>query len=178
MTIQSVEGGMAPRAPVTFAVALVVGALAGGAVSLASFYVARYGPSGDGWSFRGNGALAVYALVPALLAAGWTAVVLHRRRQSWLGGPLFAGLVGAGLATLDAALLPVFGAAADRTAGPVVLLTLLAWTIAAPAMAIRFPSAVPARRLPLAVSIGLAALWLVSVVAGLLAVGFLLPAGS
>jgi hypothetical protein len=41
----------------------VPGVVAGAAVSVLAFYLARYGPSGEGWSFRGNGALAAFTVV-------------------------------------------------------------------------------------------------------------------
>jgi len=62
--------------------ALFLGLLAGAAVSVLAFYLARYGPSGEGWSFRGNGALAAYTVVPAILAAGWSAVIAYYRGRS------------------------------------------------------------------------------------------------
>ena len=42
----------------------VLALVAGAVISVLAFVVARYGPAGDGWSFRGNGALAVYTRSP------------------------------------------------------------------------------------------------------------------
>ena len=155
------------------------GLFTGAAVSIIAFALARYGPSGDGWSFRGNGALSVYTLVPALVAAGWTALVLHlRHHRHWLALGAGAGFVGALLAAADAALLPVFGLSGDRIAGPIVLLCLLAWMGVAPALATRVP--VPVTAVPPAVgrSIVAGAIWVAATAAGLIVAGLIAPAGS
>lgn len=82
--------------------ALVVGSglALGVAIDLLTFLVARYGPSGASasaaWSFRGNGALIVpFGLGPIVLAAGWTAVVLHGRAGvAWLRWSLIVAAIG------------------------------------------------------------------------------------
>jgi hypothetical protein len=117
--------------------------LAGGmVVSLLAFYIAQYGPTGPNWSFRGNGALSVYALLPAVYAAGWTALALRSSAQPirpivGLAAGVVAGFVGILLATADAALLPVFGSGADRLAGPLLLVAVVAWACGAPFIARR-----------------------------------------
>ena len=156
----------------------VLAVLAGALISVLAFIVARYGPAGDGWSFRGNGALAVYTLVPVVLTAGWTALVLRARSvSSWLSLGLGAGLVSLLIALLDALLLPLFGSDADATLGVVLLIALVAWMVVAPAVATRIPAAGSAF-----VSVGSAiaagVVWLVAVPAGLIVVGYLIPAGS
>src|SRR5256885_16357090 len=120
----------------------VVAFLAGALISVLGFVVARYGPAGDSWSLRGNGALAVYTLVPVLLAAGWTAFVLRARSVgSWLILGLAAGLVALVIALADALLIPLFGTGADASLGPVLLIALVAWMVVAPALATRIPAA-------------------------------------
>jgi hypothetical protein len=157
---------------------VVAGVITGAAISLLAFAVARYGPSGGNWSFRGNGALTVYALVPALLAAGWTGLVLHlRAHQAWLALGIGAGLVGVVLVAIDASLLPLFGSVADQTVGPVLLLSLLAWIPLAPILATRLASKAPAQR-PLPIYVLTAGAWLVAMTAGLIGTGVLVPAGS
>ncbi|HET7465412.1 MAG TPA: hypothetical protein VFL29_01985 [Candidatus Dormibacteraeota bacterium] len=158
--------------------ALGAAVVLGGLVSLSAFLVARYGPSGDGWSFRGNGALAAYALLPALLAGGWTAVVLHHRRRPWFGLASAAAAVGIALAILDAALLPGFGTGADQTVGPVILLALAAWCAIAPALAMRLPRGSQAVPASIASSIGTALLWPAGLMGGVFVVGYMFPAGS
>ncbi|HEV7453139.1 MAG TPA: hypothetical protein VGO16_17510 [Pseudonocardiaceae bacterium] len=163
---------------------LIVGLPAGGAVSAVAFVVARYGPSGNtggtSWSFRGNGALAVYGLVPAALAAGWTALALHRRsHRHWRAGGMGAGLVGALLAIADAVLMPAFGTRADRTAGPILLLALLGWVAAAPLVAATFRAPAATFSRPAAnAHIAAAIVWPAAIIGGLILVGAVLPAGS
>jgi hypothetical protein len=156
----------------------VLAVVAGALISGLAFVVARNGPAGDGWSFKGNGALAVYTLIPVVLTAGWSALVLRARSvSSWLGLALGAGLVSLLIALLDALLIPLFGTGADATLGAVLLIGLVAWMVVAPALATRIPAAGSAF-----VSVGsnLAAgvVWLVAVLVSLIAVGYLIPAGS
>jgi len=156
----------------------VLALVAGAVISVLAFVVARYGPAGDGWSFRGNGALAVYTLVPVLLAAGWTALILRARSVgSWLTLGLGAGLVALLIALFDALLIPLFGPGADAALGAVLLIALVAWMIVAPALATQVP---PAGSAFLSVGSNIAAgvVWLVAVLVGLVAVGFVIPAGS
>lgn len=160
-----------------FGVTVVVGLVAGASVSVLAFILAKYGPAGDGWSFQGNGALAALTAVPPILAAGWTALVVHcRAHPAWLVFGLGAGAVGLILALADAALLPVFGAIGDQAAGGILLLALAAWTIVAPALATRTP-----RTSGLPQSVGMhflaGAAWLVATFAGLIVVEIVFPAG-
>ena len=152
--------------------------ISGGAVAAAAFLLARYGPSGDDWSFRGNGALAAYALVPAFLAGGIAAVAMRYRRGSWLITGIGAFAVGAALAVIDALLLPVFGRGADQAAGPVVLVTLAAWAVIAPVAALWLPRRSRTADGAVAGYIAAALLWAAGLVAGLVGVGFVVPAGS
>lgn len=157
---------------VTAAIAFAAGVM----VALAAFLTARYGPSGPGWSFRGNGALAVYTAVPALLASGWTAAVLRSRQSPhWLRNSLMAGLAGLVLAAADALLLPVFGTRGDQTAGPLLLLALAAWAFATPAWAF---VATRDRQIAAGAALADAAAWLGGIMVGLVATSFVLPPGS
>src|SRR5438270_10327855 len=55
-----------------------VGILAGILLWLLTTVVSRANVSGDGWSLAGNGALIVpFGLGPAVVAGGWTAVILR-----------------------------------------------------------------------------------------------------
>jgi hypothetical protein len=173
-------GSTNSRRPATFLVPLAVwGFLGGAAVSLLAFVVARYGPAGAGWSFRGNGALAAYTALPALFAAGWSAVVLHRRGRPWLGYAFVAGGVGIALAAADAMLLPIFGARADQTFGAGLLILLVVWAAVAPVLAVWRRRPEPAAMTSNAgVTVTEAGVWAISVIAGLVAVGMAIPAGS
>lgn len=162
----------------TPAIAAAEGAAAGIVVAVVAFLLARYGPTGSGWSFRGNGALAAYALMPAFLAGGWTATVLRHQQRPPVAGAIAAALLGVGLAALDAALLPVFGPSADRSIGPVVLFLLIMWAVIAPVLALfvgrRSVSAIGTA----ATAATDAFLWAAGLVVGMVAIGFVLPPGS
>lgn len=70
------------------------------------FLVARYGPAGDGWSLRGNGAVTVpFGVGAALLEAGWTMIAARFRtiRRRLLLGTA-ASVVGLRARTLAAAV--------------------------------------------------------------------------
>jgi hypothetical protein len=171
----SVHQGWAPLFGITIAVGLVAGAT----ISILAFLLARYGPSGDSWSFRGNGALAAYTLLSAVEAGGWTALALRARSSPrWLSVALAAGAVGMLLAIASATLLPAFGPGADRIAGPFLLLALVAWMGLAPVLAIltsgRDRSSSTATRKHLVAG----AAWLVSTLGGLIVAGIVVPAGS
>src|SRR5438445_10815867 len=94
--------------------AVAIGLLAGVLLDVGTFLVARYGPQADGWSFRGNGALAIpFGLGPAILAGAWVALVLRYRgfpRWKLLG--LAAGLVGVGFLLISVLVLVAFHSAA------------------------------------------------------------------
>ena len=156
----------------------VVGVLAGAAISVFAFLLARYGPEGAGWSFKGNGALAAYTLIPGFLAGGWTALVLRARSiPSWLTLGLAATAVGLLIAVADALLLPLFGPRADQTLGVFLLLALVAWMVVAPAVATAYPPGT-ALKTGIGTQIASDVVWLVAALVGLIAVGFLVPAGS
>jgi hypothetical protein len=85
----------------------LLGLLAGALIWLATDLVSKSDIGGPGWSLRGNGALIVpFAAGPALLAGGWTGLVLWRRRERrWVEGAALAGTLAAA-AGLGGALLP------------------------------------------------------------------------
>ena len=173
------ETNSAPESIRLLGVTLLIGVAGGAATSILAFLLARYGPTGDGWSFRGNGALVAYTVTPALLAAGWTALVLrYRARGDWLAIGAAAGLVGLLLAGIDAALLPVFGTAADRAVGGVLLVALAAWPIGSPALGATIFRSGFGPRTSGAVSLVASILWLAAVASGLVVLGIALPAGS
>jgi hypothetical protein len=167
---------MRSRAMPVLAATIVTGLVLGGAISVLAFYVARYGPSGGDWSFKGNGALAVYAAFPPVMAAGWTALALHARIRSWLWPGIGVGLIGLVIAAVQAALLPVFGSTADMIGSPIALLALLVWTVGAPVVAILVKPTSPVRSVATHLVAG--GLWFVAAAAGLVGTGILVPAGS
>jgi hypothetical protein len=160
-------------------VATVSGLVTGGGVAVLAFLLARYGPAGPGWSFRGNGALAAYAVVPASLAGGWVAVVLRARsHRRWLAWGAAAGIVGLAIGAADAALLPVLGPMADSAAGLVLLLALAAWAALAPILAATLPIPGATAWSGVLPHLLTAAGWCTGNLAGLIVVGLALPAGS
>lgn len=165
--------------PLLWGVTVGLGAIIGGLISVVAFWLARYGPSGDAWSFKGNGALIAYGLFPAALAAGWTALVLHRRsHHAWRALGLAAGLVGVLLLAADAALLPLFGSAIDRAVGGVLLYVLAAWTVVAPFLAMSLPAAQRSSRPTVGLHVAAGLAWLAALTLGLVVVGTMIPAGS
>ena len=167
------------KGPRLLAPTIALGLFAGAAIAVLAFLVARYGPAADGWSFRGNGALAVYSLVPAVLAAGWAGLVLHARSDPrWLVLAVGVLLVGALLAIGDAVLLPIFGSGVDAVLGPFLLLGLVVWMVVAPVVASRAPERVRASQ-PVVTWHAVGGVgWLVAMVAGLAVAGSIVPAGS
>jgi hypothetical protein len=117
--------------------AVVIGALAGVLLDVATFLVARYGPEADGWSFRGNGALAVpFGVGPAILAGGWTALVLRYRGSArWLVFGAAAGAIGIGLVLLGALVLVLFDSATGAALSIALTLLTLCWMVVAPLLA-------------------------------------------
>ena len=118
---------------------LRTGLLAGAALTLLTYVVARYGPSGAegaAWSLRGNGALIVpFGLGPAIVAAAWTALVLHYRSAvRWLALGVRAGLIGATFLLAAVAALVLFGAAGFPVAAGMSVFAL-GWLCIAPVMA-------------------------------------------
>jgi hypothetical protein len=73
---------------------------------------------------------------------------------------------------------PALGRRADETAGPVLLVTLAAWTVVAPIIAMRARRTVHHTITSLGVSVAAGAVWVTGLLAGLVVVGFVFPAGS
>jgi hypothetical protein len=158
------------------------GLLAGIALDVLTYLVARYGPSGaDGaaWSFRGNGALIVpFGLGPAVLAGGWTALVRHYRsaaRFLWWG--IGAGLVGAVLALASAAAV-VLPDSAKIAMSQSLLVLILLWIAIAPVLAgtLRVVHRPAERRLLPHLLAGV--LFPIALMAGFAAAAAVLPPGS
>jgi hypothetical protein len=163
----------------TVAVVAVIGLVAGVLLGLLTSFLAVSGPSGDGWSLRGNGALIVpFGLVPAVLAAGWTAIVAHFRGfPHWLALGAGAGIVGLALVALS--LLPLAtGGSAAASVSALASLLVLAWTIAAPLLTGFIPAPDDGQHQRLAVHLLAAAALAVGLAVGFLLIEQLVPAGS
>lgn len=115
---------------------LVLALIGGAALDGLTVLVADLGPSADGWSLRGNGALVIpFGLGPAVLGGGWTALALHGGRNPlWAVLGATAGLVGAALALAQVAYLAVFGQPGADVFGAVTLVALAVWVAGVPAV--------------------------------------------
>jgi hypothetical protein len=122
------------------AAAGVYAIVAGIGIDVLTFLVARYGPAADGWSLRGNGALVVpFGLGPALIAAGWSATVLHYREAArWILLAAAAGTIGFALALASVLVLALYGSAVAAASYLAILLGLI-WMLAAPVVAAVLP---------------------------------------
>jgi hypothetical protein len=163
------------------AVAVVAGiGLAGGILlGILTYVLAAAGPSGPGWSLRGNGALIVpFGLGPALLAAGWTAIAGHfRSLPNWMTLGLGAGLVGVALVAASLVALAVGGSVGT---GSSAVLSLLAgvWMFVAPLLAGFLPAPDTGRSGGLGVHLLAALVLVITVVAAIYVTQRVLPPGS
>jgi len=156
-----------------------IGLVCGAAISLSAFYVARYGPSGGNWSFKGNGAIAVYAAFPAVMAGGWTAIAVHARGGAgWFWRGVGAAVVGLVIAFVAAALLPLAGEQADRLGSPIAFIALLGWMVVAPVAGMRVRVATSGAMGSVGQHVAAGVLWSAAALAGLVAIAIALPAGS
>jgi hypothetical protein len=123
------------------------GIVTGVVIVLLTNLLSAMGPSGDGWSFRGNGALIVpFGLGPAILVGSWTALILHARGHAqWQRLGVGAGLVEIAIVLLSVLVLLVGGSEPGAVAAVVGELLQLLWMLAAPMIAalIRVPAGSP-----------------------------------
>jgi hypothetical protein len=161
--------------------AVVAGIGLGGGVLLGilTYVLATAGPSGPGWSLRGNGALIVpFGLGPALLAAEWTAITGHLRSlPNWMTLGLGAGLAGVALVAASLVALAVGGPVG--TAGSAVLSLLAAvWMFVAPLLAALVPAPARGRSDGLGVHLLAALVLAIAVVVGFYVTQRVLPPAS
>jgi len=132
------------------ALAATAGVVLGIGLAAATLVMASAGPMGEGWSFRGNGALVVpIGIGGALLAGGWTGLSLFARGiRAWLPFAVALACAAATPAILSIALLAMFGRSA-QAASDLMTVPALAWPMVSLAFAI-FADVRPApsRRLP------------------------------
>ncbi len=160
----------------TAAIVICTGLALGIALDILTFLVARYGPAaadGAPWSFRGNGALIVpFGVGPAILAGGWTAVLLHGRQGArWLAWGLAVFGVGVVLVLLSA-IASVTGGLGLANG---LTLAVFAWPLLGPLVMVLL------HRQPQTNAVGHAvaqAVFTVSGLAGFALAGQLLPPGS
>lgn len=93
----------------------LAGLVVGVGIALATSAMASAGPVGDGWSFRGNGALVVpLGFGAAALAGGWVALCLYGRAiRGWAVVGAVVGAVSSIPALLSIVVLVIFGSGAQ-----------------------------------------------------------------
>jgi hypothetical protein len=161
------------------AATIVLGLATGALLDGLTFLVARYGPAADGWSLRGNGALAVpLGIGPALVAAGWTILVARfRALRRWLALGLAGGLVGVVLVALAILSIGLGGQAAVVVSSVIGGLVLL-WVFLAPLATALLPNPEPGPRTGLAAHLAAAISLPVTMTVAFLGSAALLPPGS
>jgi len=117
--------------------AVLLGLVGGLLLGVLTNVVSQYGPSANGWSLKGNGALFVpLGIGPAMVCGAWTALVLHSAQRSrWWQTGVGAGLVGASLIGLGTAKPFLVGNAAGWF-DTATILAAWVWTVAAPLAAV------------------------------------------
>ncbi len=131
----------------------ILGVVAGVLLWILTIVLSRSNISGNGWALSGNGALIIpFGIGPAVVAGGWTAVILRMRgHRRWLRLGIASGLVALALTAGSLLSLIVFGPA-GRDAGATASLffgfLLYAWLLASVIVAATIRAPDPARHGP------------------------------
>jgi hypothetical protein len=134
----------------TTADAAIAGVVLGIALDAATVVMASAGPTGDTWSFRGNGALVVpIGFGGALLSGGWVGLILCARGvRAWLAFAVSIAAIAAIPPLLSITLLVAFGSAA-QSASDLTAVSAFAWPVLSLAfVGIADARPAPSRRLP------------------------------
>jgi len=129
----------------------LIGLGCGVALWLLTTLLSRSTISGNGWSLAGNGALIIpFGLGPAVVAGGWTAIILRMRgHPRWLQLGFASGLIALVLVLGSALSLVAFGPG-HRDAGATGALLfgflLYGWLLACSIVAVLIPAPDPARK--------------------------------
>ena len=129
----------------------LIGLGSGVALWLLTTLLSRSTISGNGWSLASNGSLIVpFGLGPAIVAAGWTAIILRMRgHPRWLQLGFASGLIALVLVLGSALSLVAFGPG-HRDAGATGALLfgflLYGWLLACSIVAVLIPAPDPARK--------------------------------
>ena len=115
----------------------LTGVVSGAVLELLTVLLAAYGPSGPGWSLRGNGALVVpLGLGPSVLAGDWTARVLRSHaRPHWLRTSAVVVAIGILLVLLELPVISVTRGELQQALGLATTLPVFALPFVAPAIA-------------------------------------------
>lgn len=159
----------------------VMGAVAGLLLWVLTVLVSHSRIAGNGWSLSGNGALIVpFGLGPAIVAAGWTAIILRMRgHPRWFALSVASG--GVALVLLLCSLLSlILLGPGQRDAGATASIffgfLLYGWLLATSIAAAMIPAPDPARTGPPWWSIAAILLMPVTLIAGCEAGAGVLPA--
>jgi hypothetical protein len=159
------------RDPVFTGLIALLGVIVGVLLWILTIVLGRSNLSGNGWALSGNSALIIpFGLGPAVVAGGWTAIVLRMRgHPRWLQLGVASGLVGLALTAGILLSLIAFGPA-HRDAGATASLffgfLLYGWLLvsAIAAALIRAPD--PARHGPPFWSVAAIALLPITLIGG------------
>src|SRR5438128_3452026 len=129
----------------------LIGVGSGVAIWLLTTLLSRSTISGNGWSLGGNGALIVpFGLGPAIVTAGWTAIILRMRAHPrWLQLGLASGLIALVLVVGSVVSLIAFGPRrrdAGATGSLLFGFLLYGWLLASSIVAVLIPAPDPARK--------------------------------
>src|SRR2546422_2968170 len=172
----------APRRDPSFAgLIALAGVIAGIVLWVLTILLSRSRLSGNGWALSGNGALIIpFGLGPAVVAGGWTAIILRMRgHRRWLQLGIASALVGLALTAGSLLSLIVFGPA-GRDAGATASLffgfLLYGWLLATVIVAAMIRAPDPARPGPPFWSIAAILLLPITVIGGCATGSGLIPA--
>jgi len=131
----------------------LIGLGSGVALWLLTTLLSRSTISGNGWSLAGNGALIIpFGLGPAVVAGGWTAIILRMRgHPRWLQLGFASGLIALVLVVGSVVSLIAFGSAhrdAGATGSLLFGFVLYGWLLACSIVAVLIPAPDPARSSP------------------------------
>jgi len=158
----------------------LLGVIAGALLWILTTVLSRSHISGNGWALSGNGALIIpFGLGPAVVAGGWTAIILRMRgHRHWLQLGIASGLVGLALTAGSLFSLIVFGPA-GRDAGATASLffgfLLYGWLLASAIAAAMIRAPDPARQGPPLWSVAAILLLPITLIGGCEAGAGLLP---
>jgi len=172
--------GDARRDPWFTGLIVVLGTVAGALLWILTIVLGRSNISGNGWALSGNGALIIpFGIGPAVVAGGWTAIVLRMRgHRRWLQLGIASGLVGLALTAGSLLSLIVFGPSgrdAGATASLIFGFLLYGWLLASVIVAAMIRAPDPARKGPPVWSIAAIVLLPITLIGGCEAGAGLLP---
>src|SRR2546430_8877039 len=127
----------------------LIGLGCGVAIWLLTPLLRRSPISGNGWSLAGNGALIIpFGLGPAIVAAGWTAIILRMRgHPRWLQFGVASGLIALVLVAGAVLSLVAFGPRrrdAGATGALLFGFLVYGWLLACSIVAVLIPAPDPA----------------------------------